>query len=417
MGVGTAAVAVTATVGCGFIHNPGRRPGSVGAGLSGSGRSFRLMNDGRKRRQAKRARRDARRRAVRPEPSRIDPVRSASTAEHPLDMLLFVGRMIEVLLPHEFSYLASLSKERFDPTQLIDEAAAARPPDYTAELTLVAEMAVGDEHVQTLCREVIAARPDPVPRWITDLPDLTVGRAIRLTDAFGDLDEILFEVRLADGRAITCGVLIDHLEYSTVKDVGIWDKPLKAVLVLLESWEWVGHPMEMTKADARAWIEQAFGLGIARSVRERRPGFSAVVKWLAARLPEGGQHYQGGDADQSAADVVEAFFASPEGERFSLDEFGEVLEELIGMRSGDPLRWSAFRVIYAAGDLPDGWYEPVETVLRLPALLRAFVRYAHERSGISAELTAQTLAMIDEVQKGVEERVRSGWREYWDHAG
>ena len=332
-------------------------------------------------------------------------------AEHPLDMLLLVGRMIEVLLPHEFSYRASLSKERLDPNSLIDDAAAVPGPEYTALLRLVAEMAVGNVHVQQRCREVVAARLDAVPCWITDLPDLTVGRAIRLTDAFGDLDEILFEVQLADGREITCGVLIDHLEYSTVKDVGIWDKPLKAVLALLESWEWVGHPVEMTTSDARAWIEQAFGMCIARKVRERRPGYSAVVKWLAARLPDGGRPYQGGDADQRAADVVEAFFASPEGERFGVDEFGEVLGELIGMRSGDPLRWSAFRIIYAIGDLPDGRYEPLETVLRLPSLLRAFVPFAHERSGIGADLTAQTLAMIDEVQKGFEDRLRSGLQE------
>ena len=344
-------------------------------------------------------------------------MRNTSDAEHPLDMLLFVGRMIEVLLPHEFSYFASLSKERVDPTQLIDEAAAARPPDYTTVVTLLGEMAVGDERFQQWCREEVAACTDAVPRWITDLPELTVGRAIRLTDAFGDLDKVLFEVRLADGRAITCGVLIDHLEYSTVKDVGIWDKPLNAVLVLLESWEWVGHPMQMTTADACAWIEQAFRLGIARPVRDRRPGFSAVVKWLASRLPAGGQQYQGGDADQSAADVVEAFFASPEARRFGYAEFGEVLEDLIGMRSGDPQRWSAFRVIYAVGDLPDGRNEPVETVLRLPALLRAFVPFAHGRSGIGAEPTAQTLAMIDEVQKGLEERIRGVLTEYWDAAG
>ncbi|MEX7468573.1 hypothetical protein AB4Z39_02565 [Mycobacterium adipatum] len=376
------------------------------------------MNDGQKRRQAKQARRDARRRAVRPvtEPSRTEYVRSALNGRHPLDMLYLVGEMIEVLLPQEFSYRAGLREERVDPDPLIDGAAAVPGPEYTAVLTLVAEMAVGDAYVQRRCRELVAARPDAVPRWITDLPDLTVGRAIRLTDTFGDLDEVLFEVRLVDGRAITCGVLIDHLEFSTVKDVGIWNKPLNTVLRLLESWEWVGQPMEMSTADARAWIEQAFSQGIAGPVRERRPGFSAVVKWLAARLPDGGQQYQGGNPDESAADVVEAFFTSPEGERFSPDEFGEMLEQLIGMRSGDPLRWSAFRVIYAAGDLPDGWYEPVETVLRLPALLRSFVRYAHERSGISAELTAQTLAMIDEVQKGFEDRIRNGLQKYWDAA-
>ncbi|MEH3132739.1 MAG: hypothetical protein PGN27_22515 [Mycolicibacterium neoaurum] len=59
----------------------------------------------------------------------------------------------------------------------------------------------------------------------------------------------------------------------------------------------------------------------------------------------------------------------------------------------------------------------METVLRLPALLRAFVPFAHGRSGIGVELTAQTLAMIDEVQKGLEERIRAGLQAYWDAAG
>jgi len=175
--------------------------------------------------------------------------------------------------------------------------------------------------------------------------------------------------------------------------------------------------MEMTTADARAWIDQVFGKCIDRKVRDRRPGYSAVVKWLAARLPEGGRQYQGSNADQGAAEVVESFFVSPDGDRFDFDEFGEVLKELIAMGTGDPLRWSAFRIIYAVGDLPDGRYEPMETLLRVPALLRAFVPFAHGRSGIGAELTAQTLTMIDEVQRSVEERVRSGLQEYWDTAG
>jgi hypothetical protein len=278
--------------------------------------------------------------------------------------------MIEVLLPHQFSYRAVLSQQRPDPDSLIDGAAAVSGPEYTAVVTLVAEMAVGDENVQQRCREVVVARPDPVPRWIEDLPDLTVGRAVRVSDTFGDLDDVLFDVRLADGREITCGVLIDHLEYSTVKDVGIWDKPLDVVLVLIESSELGGQAMEMSRADARAWIEQAFGKFIARKVRDRRPGYSAAVKWLDARLPDGGRQYQGGDPDQSAAEVVEAFFASPDGERFNSEEFGEVLAELIAMATGNPLRWSAFRIIYAVGDLPDG-----------------------------------------------EEQIRGGWREYWDTAG
>ncbi|WP_395307535.1 hypothetical protein V4U86_19230 [Mycobacterium sp. AMU20-3851] len=344
-------------------------------------------------------------------------MRQALDADHPLDMLLLVGLMIEVLLPHEFSYAERLNRERLDPDPRIDDAAAVPGPEYTAVLTLVAEMAVVDEHVRQRCRDAVAERTDVLPRWISDLPKLTVGRAVRLRDTFGDLDQVLFEVRLADGRQITCGVMIDHLEFSTVKDVGVWDRPLDAVLVLIDSMELAFHPMEITTADARAWIEQAWGRGLARRLGDERAGFLAVLKWLTDRLPEGGQPHQRGGSDQSAAEVVAAFFASPEGKRFDRAEFGDVLEDLIGMGSGDALRWSGFRIIYAIGDLPDGRAEPLETLLRLPALLRAYVPFAHERSGIGAELTAQTLAMIDEVQQSVEDRFRSGLQQYWDTAG
>lgn len=387
--------------------------------MSDPGHSFRLMNEGRKRRQAKQARRDARRRATRPvtAPSRDDFVRQALDAEHPLDMLLLVGLMIEVLLPHEFFYADWLSQQRLDPNSRIDDAAAVPGPEYTALLTLVAEMAVVDERVQQRCRDVVATRADSLPQWISDLPQLAVGRAVRLTDTFGDLDQILFEMRLADGRHITCGVMIDHLEFSTVKDVGIWDKPLDVVLALIDSMALGVHPVVITTADARAWIEQTWGKGFARRLGEERPGFLAVLRWLTDRLPEGGRPNQRSDSAQRAAEVVAAFFASPWGERFDRDAFGDVLEDLMGMGSGDPLRWSAFRIINAVGDWPDGRDEPLETLLRLPALLRAYVPFAHERSGIGAELTAQTLVMIDEVQKSVEDRVRCGLQEYWDTAG
>lgn len=345
-------------------------------------------------------------------------MRGAMDSQHPLDMLLLVGQMIEVLMPHEFSFRERLSQERVDPNPLIDDAAAVPGPEYTAVLTLVAEMVVGDEHVQQRCRDAVAARDDVVPLWIAELANLAVGRAVRVSDTFGDLDQVLFGVQLADGREMTCAVMIDHLEFSTVKDVGIWDKSLDAVLALIDAEGLRGIPTELATADARAWIEQVFGLGIARRVRERRPGFSAVVKWLAARLPEGGQPRKSGEADRSAtAEVIETFFASPEGKRFDLDEFEEALRELIARGTGDPLRWSQFRIIYALGDLPGDRDEPVQTLLRLPALMRSFVPFAHERSGIDSELTAQTLAAIDEVQKSVEDRIRRELHDYWDTAG
>ena len=68
-------------------------------------------------------------------------------------------------------------------------------------------------------------------------------------------------------------------------------------------------------------------------------------------------------------------------------------------------------------DFPDDWDKPLETLLRLPARLRAIVPFVHARSGIREDPTAESLAAIDKAQTSVEDRVRHGLREYWDKRG
>lgn len=63
--------------------------------------------------------------------------------------------------------------------------------------------------------------------------------------------------------------------------------------------------------------------------------------------------------------------------------------------TGDPLRWSVSRVAQVA-DLSFGNYSSVavSSILQLPELLRAFVPFAHVRSGIREGLTVDALAAI-----------------------
>lgn len=375
------------------------------------------MNDGRKRRQAKQARRDARRRAARPEPvpSMVEFVRGALDSGHPSEMLSLAGVMVETLMPHEFSY--PKDRDRIDPTPHVDAIAEMPFPEYAALLAVFAEMAVGDADLQERCRNEVAFRFDALPLWIRELSKSEVYRAVRVVDAFGDSDQIMLGVRLADGRELACGVVIDHMGLSTVRDLGLWKAGLDTVLTRIEASQGGLDVVNIGLADARAWIEEGFKYDMIPLI-QKRPGCRAVVRWLLKKLPEGGQPVDRRDHDwRAVSKLVDEFFATSAGERFDRVEFGDVLDSLIDQGTGDPMRWSAYRIRYMLKGFPDDFEEPLETVLRVPSLLRAFVPFAHAHSGIRAESTAATLAMIDQVQRSVEERVRSGLQEYWDTAG
>lgn len=375
------------------------------------------MNDGRKRRQAKQARRDARRRAVRPEPvpKLVDFVRGALDAGHPSEMLGLVGVMVETLMPHEFSY--PRDRERIDPTPHIDAIAGMPLPEYTALLAVFAEMAVGDADLLDRCRNAVASRPGAPPRWIRELPNLEVCRAVRISDTFGDHDQVLLGARLPGGHELSCVVVIDHMGVSTVRDVGLWKAGLDATLDRVGRSGGDLQLVDMSLADARSWIEQGFKYDMVPLV-EKRPVVRAVLRWLLTKLPEGGQSFDRRDKDWRAVSaMVDEFFVSSAGARFDRVEFEEVLDELMELGTGDPLRWSAYRIRYILRGFTDDMDKPLDTLLRVPALLRAFVPFIHARSGIGEERTAETLAAIDEVQKGVEERVHSGLQQYWDTAG
>ncbi len=346
----------------------------------------------------------------------VEFVRGALGAGHPLEMLGLVGLMVETLLPHEFSY--PTDREHIDPNPGIDAIASLPFPEYTAALAVFAEIAVGDADLQDRCRKALGLRADTPPQWIVDLPRLEIYRAVRVTEVLGDRDQVMFGVRLADGHELTCGVVIDHMGVSTVRDIGLWPDGLDAIVAQVDRSAGDVDVVDMSLADARAWIEKGFEFVIFPRFVEKRPGFHALLRWLTDQLPGGGQPFDRRLQDwRVTAELVDSFFASPQGTRFDRAEFGDVLESLMDEGTGDPLRWSVYRITYMfRGFADDDRERSLDTVLRIPALLRAFIPVAHARSGIRDELTARALAALDDVQTSIEERVRSGLQEYWDRA-
>ncbi|KAA0079054.1 hypothetical protein CIW52_28880 [Mycolicibacterium sp. P9-64] len=96
--------------------------------------------------------------------------------------------------------------------------------------------------------------------------------------------------------------------------------------------------------------------------------------------------------------MCDQFFNSPAGAPFDDYDHREVLSELLA--TGDPLRWSATRMAEVfTRSFGEG--APLQAVLDVPALLRVYVPFAHAQSGIRGELTAEALAVIDEMSPGL----------------
>ncbi|PRC47581.1 hypothetical protein C6A85_84215, partial [Mycobacterium sp. ITM-2017-0098] len=145
------------------------------------------MNDGRRRRKAKQARRDARRsKAAEPEtsepetsepetfepvipedaPPLLDGVRHALQSGHPLDLLGMASLLIEATKPDPLAFLKSgQQREQIDLDRLVDSFIGVQVRETTALLTVFAEL-VDDEDLRLRCRDEAAARHDDLPPWL-----------------------------------------------------------------------------------------------------------------------------------------------------------------------------------------------------------------------------------------------------------
>lgn len=375
------------------------------------------MNEARKRRQAKQARRDARRMKARdeelPEEAQapeetpeqaplVEVIRRALDTGHPLDLLGMASLMIEATKPDPLAAIMK-SREQREPVPLDDLVASfvsVHVPETTALLAILAELLLDDEDLRRRCATEVAARHDSLPPWISGLSRIDVYRAVRMTHVLGDGDELLIGAKLASGNELTCVAYIDHLRSSEVKDAFFVPDSVDRVLSAAEAnnsdpdTSFVG----MSLADARAWIQH----GVDRLpfvVRtDSWPDCRPLVKWLIGHMPDGGQEYDPPWDEESTEELRDQFFTSPAGAPFDDHDHRELLSRLLD--TGDPSRWSAARMAEVFTE-PLDESASLRAVLDVPDLLRAYVPFAHAQSGIRDELTAEALAVIDEMSPGL----------------
>lgn len=371
--------------------------------------NVRTVNEARKRRKAKQARRDTRRiRTREPETPEetplIDEVRQA-LAGHPLELLGMVSMLIEATKPDPLAWLPSRPKrETVDLARLLDSFVGVEVRETTILLAVLGEL-LDDSDAQLRCRQEVAARQDVIPPWIAALAHVDVYRAVRKTHVLGDGDEILIGAKLATGDELTCAAYIDHALYSVVKDAFVVADSLDTVVRV--AGEHNTDPdttfVDMSHADARAWLEHGLQQNpLFTDQSETWPGCRPLLDWLTRHLPTGGTTYQSPEWDTGPLkELCDEFFASDHGAPFDRREHGSLLEGLL--ETGDPLRWSVPRIerLFRGTDY-EGGDVPLAVVLDAPRLLARFIPFAHARSGIRDELTAEALAAIEVITKATE---------------
>lgn len=349
----------------------------------------------------------------------MDDVRDALADPEPLSLLALVSTLLCVTDTRRDHPLDPPGREARTPPreELARMFIDVRIPETTALLAVIAELA-DDEVLGARIRRELAKRPGAEPQWLARLGAPTTYRAVRMGHILGDGDDVMLGTRLPSGHELTCVVYVDHNLGSLVKDAFVVPAPLSELLQVSRQaaedpdtfWE------DLSLADARAWIDA----GIARAAMtyppfesESWPACRAIVEWVARTLPAGGTGYQRQEwlsGDQAV--LADRFFASRDGAGFDDADGRGLLDAIMWFATeystGDPMRWSPVKVEMLFDWMPHKVTAPVEQMAQVPDLLRAFIRFAHHDAGLRPDLTADTLAVLDELDPQYQSAVRAG---------
>jgi len=345
-------------------------------------------------------------------------LRRALRSGEPLDLLAIVSGFLEVTDPR--------SRDPFTPDEqraslevLVDSFIGTPYAETTAALTAIKAL-VADELLAVRIGRELEARRHPLPDWLIGLDQARLDPDVWfLTHVLGDGDDYLLGVTLPSGHSLSALVYIDHNLGTVVKDAFIVPEPLEDLAIkmgtLLEDPD-----QSLTRTDpaaARPAIEAAIASGVSLLYppiqSDSWPMCRPMVEWMLRMLPAGGvaPELKEWSFEETEA-VAAAFFASPFGVSFDRDDERGLLESVVwfgtGYATGDPWRWSPVTVEMLLVDwVPRKVIAEPSYLAKLPDLLRAYIRYCHDRNEIRADLTAETLAAVDHHEPEYLQLIRS----------
>ena len=344
-------------------------------------------------------------------------LRSALRSDGPLELLAIVSGFLEVTDPRSSDPFAS-DEGRTTLTDLVESFIGTPYAETTAALTGIRAL-VTDELLAARIGRELAVRRHPMPAWLRDLEQARIDPDVWfLTHIQGDGDDYLVGVTLPSGDALSALIYVDHNLGTVVKDAFVIPETLEDLALKVGTT--IDDPdQSLTRTDpatARAVVEGAIEHGSRMYpplVSGDWPMCRPMVEWMLRMLPSGGEapeRHEWSEAETAA--IASDFFASPFG--VPLDDVDErdLLQSVLwfgtGYATGDPYRWSPVTVEM----LLDDWFprkviaEPTY-LSKLPDVVRAYIRYCHDREGIRAELTAEALAAVDHYEPGYQRAIRS----------
>lgn len=377
----------------------------------------------------KRRDRKPQRRPVHPRPHHPEPqpgyadtelihgVRRALRSDDPMHLLSLVSGLLEATDPRSRNPF-SRQEPAITREQLLESLIETRFAETTAMLMVMREL-VSDEITRARITRELADRRHPMPLWLSGLKDATADpRMFFLTHVLKDGDDYVFGMRLPTGEELSALVYVDTNLGTVVKDAFVVPESVDSMVTRLGSL--LTDPdqslTEMDSAGGRAEVEQA--ISSAEMLwppleSDSWPMCRPLVEWMLGHFPEGGQ--VGGLAewsDEQIAAIADDFFASPFGRQLDHDDERGLMDSILWFATSyagsDPYRWSTVRVEVLLADwFPRKIVAPTACLAKMPTVLRAYVRYCHDRQGIRAALTADTITAIDRLEPEYQRLIRT----------
>lgn len=316
--------------------------------------------------------------------------------------------LVEATTPRPLDTFPGFAIDRPDPAEVFLSFTDARWPAMgalaLAAIPLLADRALAGRIRLALDPEVAEAGP----AWLVGLDQITITDVVLHCHLLGDGDNIVVSWAWPGGEAGTAVIYIDHNAGTAVKDAFVLPETAREILGLYRDLD-DGHSRigPIDPAEARARVAEAIERGdqtVPPFESETWPACRPLVEWVLGHLPDGGTgHLRPDWSQEDRRELLDAFLGSNQARTVadvSEAESAVLAEPLIWFGCdygpGDPLRWSPVSVEIVLRD----WYRrkviglPEAHLRRLPEVLAAFVRFAHERRRVPAELTGDTLDAV-----------------------
>lgn len=337
-------------------------------------------------------------------------VRDAIACDHPFELLAYVSSLLNALDPRSARASQPIAGG-MTLAELTETFLDVDRPETIALVRVLAAMAP-DELLRARLQKSITGRRAPLPSWLDQLDTVRPVEAVVMQHGQPDGENVIVGVHIPPRHDLTLVIYVDHNVGTLVKDAFCLPSDLPKAIddfhgVAAAHPELAGPtftPIDL--ADARARVVPAIALAAETSPpfeSDSWPASRALIEWILRLAPTGGVGYQPQTWTEDERTALAArFFASLYARQLKTRDRGDhafLLDEVIAYgaehATGDPLHMSPVTVEMIMMTFADSVIAPIDTMAKLPELLRAYVAFSHAEQELEGDLTEETLTAVD----------------------